>query len=219
MRSIEALTNRFLGSRPAATMSTPTPLARECSNCKKAEAGNPEPLKICSRCKGARYCSTECQKSDWKSHKQQCGTSSQGKQTPPKTGPKPIDVFQSLNDKTYLHSMSETDVYDQLTDAYRMRIEDEYVFRGDASGLYGGEDPRPGFKRFLNKAERRPGLLPSWWSKEKRKNCEKRAVDSVNWSDINSAVEKGDIQEHYKDPMMPMKLRILGAQIYGSQIM
>ncbi|KAJ7591741.1 hypothetical protein C8J56DRAFT_518572 [Mycena floridula] len=30
-------------------------------------------LKTCSRCKTARYCSPECQKSDWVAHKQDCG--------------------------------------------------------------------------------------------------------------------------------------------------
>ena len=114
--------------------------------------------------------------------------------------------------------MSETDVYDQLIDAYRLRIEEQFIRGGDACGLYNGDDPRPDFKRFLTKAERRPGLLPSWWSIEKRKICEKRAVDSVTWSDINCAVQKRDIQEHYEDSMMPVKLRMLGFQIYGSLV-
>ena len=30
-------------------------------------------LKACSRCKRAWYCSTDCQKSDWTVHKQNCG--------------------------------------------------------------------------------------------------------------------------------------------------
>jgi len=39
------------------------------------------------------------------------------------------------------------------------------------------------------------------------------------WSDINCAVEKSDIQEHYEDGSMPMMLRILGEKIYGRGFM
>lgn len=76
----------------------------------------------------------------------------------------------------------------------------------------------PDFKRFLKKAEKSKGVLPEWWSNEKRKICEKVAVED-DWADINCAVEKSDIQEHYKDPTMPMTLRVLGEKIYGKGFM
>lgn len=47
--------------------------------------------------------------------------------------------------------------------------------------------------------------------KEKRLN-----VDSDNWSE---AVENSDIQDHYGDGTMPMKLRILAEKIYGKGFM
>ncbi|KAK0104795.1 hypothetical protein ONS95_005063 [Cadophora gregata] len=103
-------------------------------------------------------------------------------------------------------------------DCYRLRIEDEYNFGGDAGGLYGGEDPLPDFKEFLNKAEKKEGILPKWWNKDKRKECEKVATRD-GWANINHAVEKSDIIEHYKNPMMPMKLRVLGEKIYGTGFM
>ena len=31
-------------------------------------------LKVCSRCRRARYCSVECQRSDWKQHKSICSS-------------------------------------------------------------------------------------------------------------------------------------------------
>jgi hypothetical protein len=42
-----------------------------CANCKKA-ATNEIKLSKCSRCKAVSYCSKECQKADWKMHKQSC---------------------------------------------------------------------------------------------------------------------------------------------------
>lgn len=125
------------------------------------------------------------------------------------------NFFPALADNNYLSSFSETDAFNQLIDSYRLRVEDDYHFRGELSGLYNEENPLPHFRRYLNLAEAQPGLLPKWWSKEKRAACERLAVDSGQWSDLNSAVEKHDIQEHYKDNVMPMKMRILAEKIYG----
>ena len=36
---------------------------------------------------------------------------------------------------------------------------------------------------------------------------------------ILSPTEKSDIQEHYEDNMMPMKLRMLAELIYGTSVM
>jgi len=98
-------------------------------------------------------------------------------------------------------------------------MEDEYTFGGNNFGIYGGDSPVPVFRKFLNLAEKRQRLLPSWWSKGKRKECERLAMGGDGWADINCAVEKSDIQEHYGDGMMPMKLRILGEKIYGRGFM
>jgi hypothetical protein len=54
--------------------------------------------------------------------------------------------------------------------------------------------PRPEFRNFLNLAESRAELLPKWWSKAQRRECEIIATDGKSWSDINCAVEKSDIQ-------------------------
>ena len=128
-------------------------------------------------------------------------------------------LFPALAQNTYLHSFSEKDAFNQVIDSYRLRVEDDYSFRGETSGLYNQENPLPHFRKYLDLAESRQGVLPKWWSKEKREACEKLALDSSQWSDLNCAVEKSDIQEHYKDNMMPMKLRILAEKIYGKGVM
>lgn len=118
-----------------------------------------------------------------------------------------------------IHALPEKEAYAHLIDCFRMRVEDEYAFAGENIGIYGGEDPRPPFREFLDLAESRPGLLPRWWNAEKRRDCERMAVDASQWSDINCAVEKPDIQEHYKDSTAPMMLRVLGEKIYGRGFM
>ncbi|KDQ50748.1 hypothetical protein JAAARDRAFT_551243 [Jaapia argillacea MUCL 33604] len=45
-----------------------------CSRCNKEK--KPDEVKFCSRCKIARYCSVECQRSDWPLHKPHCGKAS-----------------------------------------------------------------------------------------------------------------------------------------------
>lgn len=98
-------------------------------------------------------------------------------------------------------------------------MEDEYTYGANNIGIYAEENPVPVFKRFLDLAESRTGLLPPWWNAQKRQECERMAVDSNGWSDINCAVEKSDIQEHYNNSTMPMMLRVLGEKIYGRGFM
>ena len=76
------------------------------------------------------------------------------------------------------------------------------------NSLYGGANPLRHFQRFLNRAERKKGLLPGWWTVGKRGACERLARDKEQFSTIYGAMEKSDIVEHYNDPLMPMKLRV-----------
>ena len=119
-----------------------------------------------------------------------------------------------MGETDYLHQFSEEDAFHQLIDCYRLRIEDDYTFSGDAGGLYAEENPLPDFRRFLNLAEKRKGPLPEWWSAANRKKCERLATDRKQWSCLYFAVEKSDVMEHYKDNLMPMKLRMLAEKIY-----
>ncbi|KAI1114217.1 putative MYND domain protein [Nemania sp. NC0429] len=206
-----------------------------CNSCKKES----DDLKKCAKCTTTLYCSRDCQKTDWKTHKKICGKqaherSSPGSQSasqstnastalsPPKGLERPITKpFTRIDNNTYLHDRPEEDVYrfcSVLIDAYRMRVEDEYTFEGNIAtdSLYGGQPSGIlGFRKFLRKAASRDGLLPPWWNAEKKKACEALGMDQEQWQDLRCAVEKSDIIEHYGDPRFPMQLRMLAEIILG----
>ena len=197
---------------------------KTCAKCHKTQAD--KPLKRCAKCQNQWYCNRDCQKADWKAHKAFCASSQQSnaQKTPQATTnfdamPKVAgDFFKGICPDNYLHQFSEKDAFRQLVDCYRMRVEDDYTFAGDTRGLYNDDDPLAEFQEFLDLAETRSGILPSWWSDRKRRECEEKAMDTEEWSDLHAAVEKHDIIEHYGDNTMPMKLRLLAEKIYGKKI-
>lgn len=220
--------------------STQTPLS--CFTCHKVQAELTNTLKRCAKCQGALYCSRKCQTDDWKKHKRSCfsqapSASPQPSAPPNSRGPtgqplnpqrptgqhnagfSAVNHLLGLTNDDYLHALPEKEAFAQLIDCFRMRMEDEYTYGQNNIGIYAEESPVPVFKRFLDLAESRPGLLPPWWNAAKRRECETMAVDSNGWSDINCAIEKSDIQEHYDNNSMPMMLRVLGEKVYGRGFM
>ncbi len=198
-----------------------------CAACKKTRPD--VNLKHCAKCSVTLYCSRECQKNDWKVHKKICGKQKSAGQTgsgssdtlsmstglsPPKGLDSPVTMpFTRLERDTWLHDRLEKDVYRLLIDAYRMRMEDNYVIDHDADedGIYGGApDGLPGFRRFLQKAAR-SDVLPPWWNDTKKQECEQLGMDhqQSNWYDLARSIKKSDIVEHYGDPRFPMQLRML----------
>ena len=212
-------------------MATPSPLS--CFTCHKLQAELTNTLKRCAKCQGALYCSRKCQTDDWKNHKRNCfsqAPSAQSSAPPPPPNPErptgrhnagfnAINQLLGLTNDDYLHAFPEKEAFAQLIDCFRMRMEDEYIYGQNNIGIYAKESPVPVFKRFLDLAESRPGLLPPWWNAAKRRECEKMSVDRNGWSDINCAVEKNDIMEHYNNNSMPMMLRVLGEKVYGRGFM
>lgn len=208
----------------------PTPEKPLCGSCAKIEDSAGIKLKRCAKCQTTFYCSRECQKSDWKKHKKVCASqaaAAHSSSTPspsnrrPPTGSKGLSAaidkpFHRLDAKTWLHDRPEEDVYKLLIDSYRFRMEDDYNLEGEADidSIYGGaSDGQQGFRRFLQRVQRKPGLLPPWWSAEKAAACMAAGMRS-GWSDISAAIEKSDVIEHYGNPMMPMQLRMFGEQVY-----
>lgn len=192
-----------------------------CSLCNTCAEMLKEKLKVCSKCKTTHYCSAECQKADWKTHKLTCGNpSADTSSNPPTPQPQAVpNTSQGFSGYGSCHSMlqdpKEEKVFKHLIDAYRLRVEDEYVMTGDVSmdSLYGGGNPMNGFKKFLTKAEKKSGILPSWWDKKARARCEKQARSPLQY-----AVEKSDNVEGYGAPLAPMSLRDLAQKIYGKGV-
>ncbi|KAI1745196.1 putative MYND domain protein [Xylaria scruposa] len=105
--------------------------------------GSASSLQKCSKCT-TLYCSQDCQKHDWKTHKEICG-----KQAPeqPETVPSPPNGLSKSSTVSIMKSsgyMSEIIAWPQyflfydaqpdgvLIDTYRMRVEEEYDFENDA---------------------------------------------------------------------------------------
>ncbi|ESZ93824.1 hypothetical protein SBOR_5765 [Sclerotinia borealis F-4128] len=126
-----------------------------------------------------------------------------------------MNIILDLDQNDYLYNLtSETDVFGELIDCFRICMEDENAYAGNGMGIYDNQDPLPVFREFLDLAEKRERILPTWWNQEKR-GLRERMAGSDAWYNINCAVGKSDIVEHYKEGMKPAKLRILGEKIYG----
>lgn len=207
----------------------------KCQSCKKAESKS-VPLRNCFRCKSAIYCSRDCQKADRKTHKKVCASNAQANtgsnnqsasDTNATQSTKALEVddflkpFYRLHAKTWLHDHTEKETYKLLIDTYRLRLDDDYTFSGDIheDNIYGGatDDGRAGFRRFLKSVERKPHLLPRWWTPAKAEDCIRYGTNSANWSYLGYAVEKHDVVEHYANNLMRIQLRIFGDQVLGTR--
>ncbi|KAG0273507.1 hypothetical protein BGZ95_010683, partial [Linnemannia exigua] len=218
---------------------------KKCAKCSKTTGENGNALKRCAKCRTILYCSRACQTADWKDHKKSCGlsagvadpvvvdpvvnTSPQGSFN---TSGKPVAAkgldsmidkpFTQLYNKTWLHNRSEKDVFQLLVDCFRLKLEDDYNFEGDVpvDSLYSGDcaDSRIPFREFLQAAEKRKGLLPSWWTKAEGRTKLNECLAfglADSWANLAFAVEKSDLIDHYGDSLMPMQLRMLSEQITG----
>ncbi|KAL2270699.1 hypothetical protein VTJ83DRAFT_70 [Remersonia thermophila] len=196
-------------------------MANSCTACSKAP---PEvTLKRCAKCSIAPYCSRECQKADWKSHKKTCGKATDGiennatKRTdvsPPKGLDQPITMpFTRLDRGDWLHDRPEKDVYRALVDAYRLRVADCVKSPGPDQALVGSG--LEGFRHFLRLTSEK-GLLPDWWNEEKQRECEELATRWSEWQCVNKTVDEADIAAHYGEKRFSMQLRMFAEAVYGT---
>ncbi|BGP05867.1 hypothetical protein JCM10049v2_001683 [Rhodotorula toruloides] len=182
------------------------------------------------------YCGAEHQKQHWPTHKPSCkapaatATPSGAKPTAGRAEPRgkderggfkmnvhpvsgsPADLMSQL--EPFAVNIPKQQVYERLIDAYRLWIDDCYVWRGENIGLYAQEDPYPEFVKFVKKARKH---LPSWFKDEDEKAV-LAMCRSHEWADINFAVEKQDINEHYGSTMMAMGLRMWTEKVTGKKL-
>ena len=113
---------------------------RSCNTCHKPQDDLPGPLKACAKCRTTYYCSRDCQKEDWKTHKKVCASqaaryqssstdsrrqSTSSRHTP---GFEVVNELFGLSDDDYLHGLLEKEAMDQLIDCFRLRQADEFNF-------------------------------------------------------------------------------------------
>jgi splicing suppressor protein 51 len=198
-----------------------------CASCKKTAAtAQVAAFKQCAKCKTTSYCSRDCQKADWKSHKKTCSTNaaSRAEHSSSYSSARLNDLeshvpnpFTRLDQGKYLHDRPEKDVYKLLIDSFRMRQADDWNFENKTTprSVYSGASSsiQP-FREYLAKATRK-NLLPPWWSAEKQKECEAFG-ESGAWQDLRRKVLKQEVIEHYGDEKMPMQVRMLAEAVYGA---
>ncbi|KAJ4308935.1 hypothetical protein N0V84_011791 [Fusarium piperis] len=142
--------------------------------------------------------------------------------SPPKSLDRGIEFpFTRLENGTYLHDRSEKDVYRILIDSYRFRME-EHCFNGGApepGSLYAECDSGlPAFSRYLDLAETRTGLLPPWWTPEKKQECKNFGASGREWQDLHRAVNDKILLWHYADMRFAPQLRMLAEAITGRMV-
>ena len=195
---------------PSASSSTNANV--ECYVCKSKGLPS-QTLKRCSRCLNRLYCSQACQSKDWKDHKVECNKSKAAKSNPIKT------PFDGLVNDTFLHNIPEKEAFAKIVDCHRLRLDDEVNWLGRFGGIYSEEgEPLRDFHVFLDKAEQK-GVMPPWWNKDKRQELEKLAMSKDYQFTIHEYTEKSEVQDDWKNPTMPMKLRMLAEKINGKSLM
>jgi splicing suppressor protein 51 len=193
-----------------------------CASCSAANAS----LLRCGRCKSVQYCDKVCQKSHWKAHKQSCAQVPQGHsestsqtqtEQPSPASERDKKPFTAISNNKFLHDRTEEETFKLLIDMLHIRQRDEYVLAGELMDdtIYdGATSSEKAFRTLIRKAKAVPGMLPPWWNQESLSKCLSFARTSEDFS-LSSAQEKSDIQETWKDNLMPMKLRIVSERMYG----
>lgn len=115
-------------------------------------------------------------------------------------------------------------MYEILDDAYDLRVVDCFKLTAAAEGASCESQARPRegswseFERFLDLAEMRKGLLPGWWCREKRRECERLAAKAAETGALAPKVNGHWVMMRYQDFLMPMKFRLLAERVYGTRV-
>lgn len=154
-----------------------------CSVCSAATTPG-TPLLLCGRCKSVRYCGPECQKADWKMHKQDCK----------RFADEAKDVSTSAAD------FSESSESDELRTAF-MGINPAFAAYASASH---GRDPPETYRSRPPLVPGGPPILPGWGAALSYKKAFMSPVENAV-SDANpkalQALLASDSDPHARDAM------------------
>jgi mitochondrial splicing suppressor protein 51 len=185
-----------------------------CIRCKKPQP-NAEEVKNCEECQTA-YCSDDCLKADKKKHRKHCRQQTESESESNDNNIKGLVAstnlpFTRLDRGVYLHGRPRRDVFRLLLDCYRLRVEDNI----NLDGIKAPDSLHAGFQQFLVLAKQRPNFLPAWWDDEAAAQCQAFGTESgAAWYNLERRVTKGEVNEHYDNPLMAMQLRMLGEVVY-----
>ncbi|OPB47063.1 hypothetical protein A0O28_0071870 [Trichoderma guizhouense] len=200
-----------------------------CARCRHDPAVN-EPaltLRSCLNCEAVEYCSVKCQLTDWMVHRNLFCVNPSA--IPPDTLAKPHRVpflkthitnpFARLAKGIWLHDRHKQDVYALLIDSFRLREADDFNYGGmtNNDSVYSGRvSSCPAFRRFLYQAEAK-GLMPPWWSDQKRVECLTKGIDKRqdNYHDLHAMTRDIEIVVVYEDAIMTMQLRMFAESVLG----
>lgn len=119
--------------------------------------------------------------------------------------------------KGWLSSLPDFICVEAVIDAYRLRIEDEFLLprKVEAGTLYAGDFPLQHFNRFLQLAVERGGL-PDSWTPMRTVDCIEIALDERSEACILHAVDHGDILEKWDGNLVFVNaLRMIADRAYG----
>lgn len=134
--------------------------------------------------------------------------------------------FTSLEERKWLHDRSEGDVHKLIVDTYRLRMADQHRSNDKISkaNIHRGAEQAATINDFHSFIATSLGLdhdrkeakqiFPSWWTAMVQHRCYKFA-EADEFSNICKPVTREEIQEHYKDELMPMQMRVFSEQIDG----
>lgn len=184
-------------------------------------------LRSCLNCEAVEYCSVECQLTDWMAHRNLFCVNPTA--IPLATLAKPHRVpffkthitnpFARLAKGIWLHDRHKQDVYALLIDSFRLREADDFNYGGmtNNDSVYSGRvSSCPAFRRFLYQAEAK-GLMPPWWSDQKRVECLTKGIDKRqdNYHDLHAMTRDIEIVVVYEDAIMTMQLRMFAESVLG----
>ncbi|KAL8668530.1 MAG: hypothetical protein Q9168_006843 [Polycauliona sp. 1 TL-2023] len=176
------------------------------------------PIRRCARCQSVRYCSPDCQRQHWRSHKLFCQKAGSSDAADNAVLERTLHKLQRCSG--VLDWLGKEECCVELIDSYRLRAQEDHKLDGESHGIHSGEDPREDFAHFLDLAEQRVGLMPGWWSKSTRPDCETTAGDKAgrDWIDLFTPIEERDVIAHYNDLSKVLSLRELADKIYGRPV-